>query len=85
MAGEDPNTAVLDWFGVSVKAAEIPAHLQRMKTLARKVPSVLPSSLHQIPSWQHLNQRGLSAVCIEVFLASGAISSFKSSMWAPLC
>ncbi len=37
MAGEDPNAAVLDWFGVSVKASEIPAHLQRMKTLARKV------------------------------------------------
>lgn len=38
MAGEDPSVAVLDWFGVSVKAAEMPAHLQRMKTLARKVP-----------------------------------------------
>ncbi len=36
-AGEDPGGALLDWFGVSVKAAEIPAHLQRMRTLARKV------------------------------------------------
>ncbi|EIE23598.1 hypothetical protein COCSUDRAFT_47361 [Coccomyxa subellipsoidea C-169] len=42
MAGEDPNAAVLDWFGVSVKASEIPAHLQRMKTLARKIEAVGP-------------------------------------------
>lgn len=50
LAGEDPNAAVLDWFGTAVKAAEIPAHLQRMKTLARKVsfshgqPSLLAQS-----------------------------------------
>ncbi|CAL8472046.1 g11588 [Coccomyxa elongata] len=44
LAGEDPNAAVLDWFGTAVKAAEIPAHLQRMKTLARKIEAVGPEA-----------------------------------------
>ncbi|KAK9828376.1 hypothetical protein WJX81_001254 [Elliptochloris bilobata] len=37
-AERDPG--VLDWFGVSVKAAEIPAHLERMRVLARKVEAL---------------------------------------------
>jgi hypothetical protein len=36
-AGEDPSAAVLDWFGVAVKAAEMALLVSRMKLLARKV------------------------------------------------
>lgn len=35
-ASAERDPGILDWFGVSVKAAEIPAHLERMRVLARK-------------------------------------------------
>ena len=44
MNGMDASGAQLDWFGVAVKAAEIPVWTARMKMLARKVctyPAVL--------------------------------------------
>ena len=37
MNGMDASSAQLDWFGVPVKAAEIPVWTSRMKMLARKV------------------------------------------------
>lgn len=43
-AGEDPNAAVLDWFGVGIKAAEMAMLVSRMKLLARKA-SILRSYL----------------------------------------
>ena len=42
MNGMDASGAQLDWFGVAVKAAEIPVWTARMKMLARKV-LLLPS------------------------------------------
>ena len=46
MNGMDAAGAQLDWFGVPVKAAEIPVWTARMKMLARKVcrphPALLP-------------------------------------------
>ena len=40
---EGKDGGLLDWFGVPVKAADIPAHLARMGTLAQKASS--PGSL----------------------------------------
>jgi hypothetical protein len=51
-AGEDANAALLDWFGVSVRAAEIPAHLERMRVLARKVRRARPvqAAVRSVPA-----------------------------------
>ena len=43
MNGMDSAGAQLDWFGVPVKAAEIPVWTARMKMLARKVRFVRPA------------------------------------------
>lgn len=43
MNGMDSAGAQLDWFGVPVKAAEIPVWTARMKMLARKVRLVMPA------------------------------------------
>lgn len=48
-AGEDVAAALLDWFGVSVRAAEIPAVLARMRVLARKVGTPGFPSIYQSP------------------------------------
>jgi len=42
-ASAERDPGVLDWFGVSVKAAEIPAHVARMRVLARKVRAAPPA------------------------------------------
>ena len=44
MNGMDASSAQLDWFGVPVKAAEIPVWTSRMKMLARKVHSLQPKA-----------------------------------------
>ncbi len=66
MNGMDSAGAQLDWFGVPVKAAEIPVWTARMKMLARKVPFLMPDSCclpccvsqdvlahHAIPCWTY--------------------------------
>ena len=45
MNGMDAAGAQLDWFGVAVKAAEIPVWTARMKMLARKVRPCLAALL----------------------------------------
>lgn len=46
MNGMDASGAQLDWFGVAVKAAEIPVWTARMKMLARKVVPPAPTFTH---------------------------------------
>ena len=46
MNGMDASSAQLDWFGVPVKAAEIPVWTSRMKMLARKVRSPQQEQSH---------------------------------------
>ena len=46
MNGMDAAGAQLDWFGVAVKAAEIPVWTARMKMLARKVAPPHPLARH---------------------------------------
>ena len=61
-AGEDVAAAVLDWFGVSVRAAEIPAVLARMRVLARKVQPLADGLCFPFPAcWSKSGDPGRSA------------------------
>ena len=39
-AGAEAKEAILDFFGVSAKAEELPVHVERMDLLAKKVSSI---------------------------------------------
>ena len=64
MNGMDAAGAQLDWFGVAVKAAEIPVWTARMKMLAKKVWPCLHPALSSQPETSVRCTRGFFGILL---------------------